>query len=89
MNLLDKVRIDDILRDKAANACLNCGQAITQDDIAWNNGCTEWGTGHCTVFCQCPRCDYEVFYIFSWYPSIDDLYDLAYVLDTEEWKCNE
>ncbi len=76
------ITIDDILKEKGVDIC-SCGQKITQGDIAWNNGSTEYGTPHCTVFCQCPKCDSEIFHFFSWYPSIEDTYDLCYVLDSE------
>jgi hypothetical protein len=61
----------------------SCRRIIDQGDIAWNNGSSGSGTGYCVVECQCYQCDTEVFKINSWYPSIDDMYDLIHVIDQE------
>lgn len=75
--------LSDVLKRKGKDACPECSRVIDRGDMAWNNGSTKYGTGYCVVECQCQQCDTELFQFHSWYPSIDDIYDLARVIDQE------
>lgn len=78
-------RLRNILQEHDADVC-ECGHYIGFGDIAWNNGCTEYGTGYSTVEIQCVGCDREIAHIDSWYPSIDDRDDLLGVLERDWGK---
>ena len=73
----------NVLKRKGKDICPNCGRVIDRGDMAWNNGSTKYGTGYCVVECQCQQCDTELFKVDSWYPSINDTDDLAYVINQE------
>lgn len=72
-----------ILRKHKAERC-KCGHRIGFGDIAWNNGCTEYGTSYCTVEIQCVKCDREIAHIDSWYPGIEVQEELLDVL-ARDW----
>lgn len=73
----------NVLKRKGKDICPNCWRVIDRGDMAWNNGSTKYGTGYCVVECQCQQCDTELFKVDSWYPSIKDTDDLAYVINQE------
>lgn len=73
-----------ILREHGAEFC-TCGHEIGFGDIAWSNGNTEYGTGYSSVFVHCQQCEAELAYVQSWYPGIDNLGEVLYVLD-KDWK---
>jgi hypothetical protein len=80
---MEDEKLKAVLKSKGKDTCPNCGREIDRGDMAWNNGSTEYGTGYCVVECQCQQCDTELFEFHSWHPAIDDIDDLAYVIDLE------
>lgn len=79
------VRLKAVLRAHDAEFC-ECGHEIGFGDIAWNNGCTEYGTGYSTVEIQCEGCQREIAHIDSWYPEICDQDELLGVLERDWGK---
>lgn len=75
-------RLKTVLRAHDTELC-ECGHEIGFGDIAWNNGCTEYGTGYSSVEIQCVGCDREIAHIDSWYPEIEDKEDLLHVLERD------
>lgn len=76
-------RIQEILEERGYAACPECGRHLDRGDIAWNGAITEAGTDHCFVEIQCQQCDAEVVSFYSWYPGIESLDELVYVLDED------
>lgn len=61
-----------------------CGHKVGWGDIAWNNACTEAGTGYSIVEIQCLSCQKEIAHIDSWRSPIEDKDDLLCVME-EDW----
>lgn len=76
-------KLKELLKEKGYAVCPSCGRELDQGDIAWNNGSAEYGTGCSMVVCNCQACDEGIFRVNSWYPEIDDLEDVCYVLGNE------
>ena len=82
-NTKKNAALRDLLKEKGVSPCQSCGRVLDMGDIAWNNCCTEVGTGFCTIDVICLRCDTEAAYIESWYPYIEDIDDILYVIKTD------
>ena len=76
-------KLKKLLKEKGYAICPSCGRELDRGDIAWNNGSTEYGTGYSSIECICQACDVSIFSVVSWYPNIDDLKDVVYVLVNE------
>ena len=76
-------RLADVLKAKGYAICKSCGRNIDRGDIAWNNGSTEVGTPCTFVEIICARCDNQVARIHSWYPGIEDMDELTYVIEND------
>jgi hypothetical protein len=73
-----------ILQRRKWDKCTVCGREIDRGDIAWNDACTDVGTPFSIVFIICQACDTSIARVQSWYPEIEDLEDVCYVLGDED-----
>ena len=76
-------KLKALLKERGYGFCTVCKRELDQGDLAWNNGNTESGTPYSIVVCNCQACDTEIFLCRSWYPEIDDLKDVCYVLEND------
>lgn len=58
-------QLKTVLRNHDAEFC-TCGHEIGFGDIAWNEGCAEYGTPISWVQIQCLFCQKEIAWIYSW-----------------------
>ncbi len=73
-----------ILSAHNAAVCPGCGPHLDRGDLAWNNGCTEYGTPNAMLEVICQQCDTEIVCLTLWYPHIDDLEEAIEVLE-DKW----
>jgi len=58
--------VTQVLKKFNSEKC-ECGRILDRGDIAWNTGCTEYGTGYSVLEVICQSCDEEIKIIHTWY----------------------
>ena len=79
----DHEKLGEILASHDLTRCPNCNHALDFHDIAFSNSPTGIKARDCAVSIRCSKCNQELKNINSWYPEIEDVKDLLYVLDSD------